>query len=944
MEDQTDEDRIIENILIEGTGDLFEDIDFLPSRQSLYNNETVIPEYDDEIFQRIEWCRPHAIFDKPSYFNPTYKQLSVHQGSLPDSVFLGTLMAISAYTKHDLIQNIFASRPDDFLKYGIYTCRFYVDGDWVEVITDTSLPCLKHNITGKYRCAYGNSDNPGELWVALVEKAFAKAMGSYEEIPNIKVQKALLHLTGGSIQHINLKDETAKNDNISDVHAWNEFKRRIDNDSIFLVLPVERKVDMVTYPAISFSGDTLAVDHSNDVNDNHTKQDGDTSMSSLKAGGQAAEYFIPDMLYSVIGYKDIGGYELILMHNPWDNGAYSWTGEWSDTSNEWDLFPDLLHEIENDPAVLWKRKHPQGYFWISFRNFTKHFHKGYCCKLFPDDKFNFYCVRGECRGKQASGPLQTLRDHDTVIKDAAASKTHAIQKATAASVIDGDASWFNNPEYRLQCSATTIVYISVIPLGGGEDEHDQASNIFVTVTRSIKGPSQPAHLWDVSGFEVFATDKSDPSSGLVRVKGQETSIWGLTIDHKYNYHIKPNLLRKGIEGDFILRVFASKPVVLEGINPLESTLFNGEWRKVGDLDTTGGPLKILNSDGSLKDNPKWCQNPQYHVEIGDPYGKEDVYLKIVLRRIDKNTNRSATKHSQGQSTAEQKKMEATVGLVVCKADVLEDSSKKIKKRQPRQNILGEPILAKATSLKKPANDNDEDAKANANPASYNDAPKVILRKLHIEPSDYSLVSTYSSKTESCIFFPKLPRAWMPNGIIVVPSLNEKAVKGQYELEVFSSERVLVNQLPETFSRTLAGDWTEQTAGGCHLSSMWKKNPKFILKFHYPVGNMEPSRIRITLARHGISWRNMCKKDTVGCMIGFYIFVNNPSNNDELPSPIFESVFSPDQECSTEPSFALEQLNHNESYTIMPCTFGEGKVGSFVLSILSEFEFTINKEK
>ena len=53
-EERTDEDRIIEAIVLEGKESLYEDIDFLPLRQSLYNTENVIPEYDDDHAQRIE--------------------------------------------------------------------------------------------------------------------------------------------------------------------------------------------------------------------------------------------------------------------------------------------------------------------------------------------------------------------------------------------------------------------------------------------------------------------------------------------------------------------------------------------------------------------------------------------------------------------------------------------------------------------------------------------------------------------------------------------------------------------------------------------------------------------------------------------------------------------------------------------------------------------------
>ena len=53
-DDRTDEDRIIEALVVEGKQALYEDVDFLPLRQSLYNVENVVPEYDDEISQNIE--------------------------------------------------------------------------------------------------------------------------------------------------------------------------------------------------------------------------------------------------------------------------------------------------------------------------------------------------------------------------------------------------------------------------------------------------------------------------------------------------------------------------------------------------------------------------------------------------------------------------------------------------------------------------------------------------------------------------------------------------------------------------------------------------------------------------------------------------------------------------------------------------------------------------
>lgn len=52
-EERTEEDHIIETLIVNGNKKLYEDLDFLPTRQSLYNTEKYIPEYDDDVAQRI---------------------------------------------------------------------------------------------------------------------------------------------------------------------------------------------------------------------------------------------------------------------------------------------------------------------------------------------------------------------------------------------------------------------------------------------------------------------------------------------------------------------------------------------------------------------------------------------------------------------------------------------------------------------------------------------------------------------------------------------------------------------------------------------------------------------------------------------------------------------------------------------------------------------------
>mgnify|MGYP006079190507 CR=1 FL=1 len=213
--------------------------------------------------------------------------------------------------------------------------------------------------------------------------------------------------------------------------------------------------------------------------------------------------------------------------------------------------------------------------------------------------------------------------------------------------------------------------------------------------------------------------------------------------------------------------------------------------------------------------------------------------------------------------------EVTCGMTIAKADALEDlTPTKQTKRGPRQNALGEFIASKPSSLKRKPVATEE----NTGGAGGSSEGKTILRKTSLSvPVGYNLKTSYSAKGEAAVYYPRLPRSWMGNGLIVVPSLSEKGVKGSYELFVNSSEPVKIKQLPDSYYRSIAGEWTESTAGGNHLSALWKKNPRYVLKFRNANKGSAPARMRIVLSKHGDRWARMNRKDTVGCMVGFYIF-------------------------------------------------------------------------
>ena len=69
------------------------------------------------------------------------------------------------------------------------------------------------------------------------------------------------------------------------------------------------------------------------------------------------------------------------------------------------------------------------------------------------------------------------------------------------------------------------------------------------------------------------------------------------------------------------------------------------------------------SDDTKRFNPKWSQNPQYHLEVVDPFGKDEIYLKIVVKRTDLLTEKRQMKHAH-QDGETKKESDCTVGLVI----------------------------------------------------------------------------------------------------------------------------------------------------------------------------------------------------------------------------------------------------------------------------------------
>ena len=234
--ERSEEEEIIERLKESsgGRGEFYYDGHFGGTPAALYRDEQFVPDYDADLTAQVSWLRPHEFTASPEYFVDGTSSGDVVQGRLGDCWIMGSLAAVANHPDQ-LIENLFGSDPDDFKKYGVYTCRFYKDGAWVEVVTDTRIPCAPGGsgsgaeMIGLRSAStpspmYGRTRDLGEQWVMLLEKAYAKAHGSYEALHGGSVAEALVDFTGGSSEKIVLTEPPVQA-SVKNGKLWKKLRR-----------------------------------------------------------------------------------------------------------------------------------------------------------------------------------------------------------------------------------------------------------------------------------------------------------------------------------------------------------------------------------------------------------------------------------------------------------------------------------------------------------------------------------------------------------------------------------------------------------------------------------------------------------------------------------------------------------------------------------------------
>lgn len=179
---------------------LWEDNDFLPLNDTLFKDPAKIKEIKTD-YKKLSWMRPHSINADAKFSVSEFSKCDMKSGNMSDGVFTGALAMLAI---HPCVENLFVDV--DNMDKGYVAFQFFKNGEWRYVIVDTLLP---YSESSKL-FLFSECNETNEFWVPLIEKAYAKLNGSYQNIQGMDVCEVLVDLTGGVSERIDFENERTK--------------------------------------------------------------------------------------------------------------------------------------------------------------------------------------------------------------------------------------------------------------------------------------------------------------------------------------------------------------------------------------------------------------------------------------------------------------------------------------------------------------------------------------------------------------------------------------------------------------------------------------------------------------------------------------------------------------------------------------------------------------
>ncbi|CAF1097132.1 unnamed protein product, partial [Didymodactylos carnosus] len=337
---------------------LFIDQEFPASLQSLQKNTN-----SKSSLANVEWKRPWELCSNPRLVSNSKLGIThdVIQGQLGNCWFVVGMSVLAT------VKNQWKQLLPDYEKQeqwnqeqgycGLFLFRFYDFDKKIDVVIDDRLPTINGQLI------YSKSRNNKEFFAPLLEKAYAKLSGCYENLEGGNLQEALIDFTGGICETLS----------IDPICSWDELKRK----------------DLFSVISKAFDRGSWLTCAINVTNMHEVEQR--LSCGLIKGHAYAITAIRnfkikenPSLLARLI---HIGGrtkeiLQMIRLRNPW--GEKEWNGPWSDNSAEWKKL------TEKDRANLGLTFEEDGEFWMEFVDFCRYFNEiVQCCIMNTKTRSSF---------------------------------------------------------------------------------------------------------------------------------------------------------------------------------------------------------------------------------------------------------------------------------------------------------------------------------------------------------------------------------------------------------------------------------------------------------------------------------------------------------------------------------------------------------------------------
>lgn len=325
------------------SGEKFKDTIFPPTIDSLcpfdksrgtwIYPEGVLP--DDVIdWETFQWTDIPTVMrtDNFQVFFSGIEADDIIQGSLGDCYFLSAIAALTKYP--ELIKKLFLF--DSKSEEGCYGIRYRVNGIWEVILLDDKIP---GDGNSRPRLVFSET-NGHELWVILLEKAWAKLCGNYAKAVAGLPSEVFDCICNSYSENTNITQDSSE-------LLWQKIKDAKKNNFIMTA-------GTGGSPNLDYEGVNLVMGHAYTVLDSE-------------------EFF-----HNGVQVR------LVKIRNPW--GSSEWSGDWSDDSFCWtDELRQKLNLSEKDDGV----------FYMSLDDFVTYYVIFSVCKIYPSYEYNSLQFKAE---------------------------------------------------------------------------------------------------------------------------------------------------------------------------------------------------------------------------------------------------------------------------------------------------------------------------------------------------------------------------------------------------------------------------------------------------------------------------------------------------------------------------------------------------------------------